>query len=104
MVRGVASRTSATPLRRWDDGGDRHWPRAVYAEGLKLIEAGANPMGLKRGIDRATAALVGDCVSRAKDASVTSASATSPRDQRATATPWSPRLHRRGHAEGPRMA
>src|SRR6202142_4616567 len=51
MVREVASRTS-------DKAGDGTTTATVlaqslYTEGLKLVEAGANPMGLKRGIDAA---------------------------------------------------
>lgn len=33
--------------------------QAIYREGVKLVAAGANPMALKRGIDKATAAIIG---------------------------------------------
>src|ERR1700690_2270391 len=51
MVREVASKTS-------DKAGDGTTTatvlaQAIFSEGLKLVEAGANPMGLKRGIDAA---------------------------------------------------
>src|SRR5215510_7775943 len=51
MVREVASKTS-------DKAGDGTTTatvlaQAVYSEGLKLVEAGHNPMSLKRGIDAA---------------------------------------------------
>ena len=54
MVREVASKTS-------DKAGDGTTTatvlaQAIFAEGLKLVEAGANPMDLKRGIDAAVAA------------------------------------------------
>jgi chaperonin GroEL len=56
MVREVASKTS-------DVAGDGTTTatvlaEAIYREGLKNVTAGANPMGLKRGIDKATEALV----------------------------------------------
>jgi chaperonin GroEL len=56
MVREVASKTS-------DVAGDGTTTatvlaQAVFREGLKLVAAGANPMALKRGVDRATAAAV----------------------------------------------
>ena len=55
MVREVASKTN-------DVAGDGTTTatllaEAVYREGLKNITAGANPMALKRGIDKATAAV-----------------------------------------------
>ncbi len=57
MVREVASKTN-------DVAGDGTTTatllaEAVYREGLKNITAGANPMALKRGIDKASAAVVG---------------------------------------------
>ena len=60
MVKEVASRTN-------DDTGDGTTTatvlaQAIFAEGLKLIEAGINPMGVKRGIDIATAKVL-DCPS-----------------------------------------
>jgi chaperonin GroEL len=56
MVREVSSKTS-------DVAGDGTTTatlltEAIYREGLKNVTAGANPMSLKRGIDRATAAVV----------------------------------------------
>src|SRR5215469_2925016 len=56
MVREVASKTS-------DKAGDGTTTatvlaQAIFAEGLKLVEAGANPMDIKRGIDAAVAAAV----------------------------------------------
>ncbi len=56
MVREVASRTS-------DVAGDGTTTatllaEAIYREGLKNVTAGANPMALKRGIDKATKAVV----------------------------------------------
>ncbi len=56
MVREVASRTS-------DKAGDGTTTATVLAqaicvEGLKLVEAGTNPMGLKRGIDAAVARVI----------------------------------------------
>src|SRR5580700_5751976 len=58
MVREVASKTS-------DKAGDGTTTatvlaQAIYVEGIKLVEAGASPMGLKRGIDRAVAAVVAE--------------------------------------------
>ena len=56
MVREVASKTS-------DVAGDGTTTatvlaEAIYREGLKNVTAGANPMSLKRGIDKATEVLV----------------------------------------------
>ena len=56
MVKEVASKTS-------DDAGDGTTTATVLAqaivrEGAKSVAAGMNPMDLKRGIDRATAAIV----------------------------------------------
>src|SRR5438270_10174166 len=58
MVKEVASKTS-------DIAGDGTTTatvlaRAIYEEGLKLVAAGHNPMDLKRGIDKAVAAIVGE--------------------------------------------
>jgi chaperonin GroEL len=58
MVKEVASKTS-------DIAGDGTTTATVLAhaivrEGLKNVTAGANPMGLKRGIDKAVEAVVGD--------------------------------------------
>src|SRR5213596_4422709 len=56
MVREVASKTS-------DDAGDGTTTatllaEAIYREGLKFVAAGANPMGIQRGIQKAVAASV----------------------------------------------
>src|SRR6516165_1078428 len=58
MVREVASKTS-------DKAGDGTTTatvlaQSIFVEGLKLVEAGANPMALKRGIEAAVAAVVGE--------------------------------------------
>jgi chaperonin GroEL len=57
MVREVASKTS-------DTAGDGTTTatvlaQAIYREGLKMVTAGANPMELKRGIERAVEAITG---------------------------------------------
>jgi chaperonin GroEL len=56
MVREVASKTS-------DVAGDGTTTatvlaQAIYCEGAKSVAAGANPMAVKRGIDKATAMVV----------------------------------------------
>jgi len=56
MVREVASKTS-------DDAGDGTTTatllaEAIYREGLKYVAAGANPIGIQRGIQKAVAAVV----------------------------------------------
>jgi chaperonin GroEL len=56
MVREVASKTN-------DVAGDGTttatvFAQAIFREGLRLVAAGTNPMALKRGIDRATTAVV----------------------------------------------
>src|SRR5438128_4527272 len=56
MVREVASKTS-------DDAGDGTTTatllaEAIYREGLRYVTAGANPMGIQRGIQKAVAAAV----------------------------------------------
>ena len=58
MVKEVASKTS-------DMAGDGTTTatilaRAIYREGQKLVTSGANPMALKRGIDKGTIAVVGE--------------------------------------------
>ena len=58
MLKEVASKTS-------DVAGDGTTTatvlaQAIYREGLKNVTAGANPMGLKRGIDAAVVAVVGE--------------------------------------------
>jgi chaperonin GroEL len=57
MVKEVASKTS-------DVAGDGTTTatllaQAIYREGVKLVTAGANPMAIKRGIDKAVEAAVG---------------------------------------------
>ncbi len=64
MVREVASKTS-------DDAGDGTTTatvlaEAIYRNGLKNVTAGANPMSLKRGIDKATTAVVAAIAKQAK--------------------------------------
>src|SRR5713226_9170846 len=56
MVREVASKTS-------DVAGDGTttatvFAQAIFSEGLRALSAGANPMALKRGIDKAVAVAV----------------------------------------------
>src|ERR687891_420808 len=58
MVKEVASKTS-------DTAGDGTTTatvlaQAIYREGVKNVAAGANPMELKRGIERAVETLVGE--------------------------------------------
>jgi chaperonin GroEL len=58
MVREVASKTS-------DTAGDGTTTatvlaQAIYREGLKMVTAGANPMELKRGIEKAVDAMIGE--------------------------------------------
>ncbi len=64
MVREVASKTS-------DIAGDGTTTatllaEAIYREGLKNVTAGANPMAIKRGIDKATKAVVDAIAKQAK--------------------------------------
>ncbi|HSC88668.1 MAG TPA: chaperonin GroEL [Polyangiaceae bacterium] len=64
MVREVASKTS-------DVAGDGTTTatvlaQAIFREGSKLVSAGHNPMEIKRGIDKAVAALVGEVARLAK--------------------------------------
>ncbi|MFV0431886.1 MAG: chaperonin GroEL [Alphaproteobacteria bacterium] len=65
MVREVASRSN-------DEAGDGTTTATVLAqaivrEGVKAVAAGMNPMDLRRGIDKATAAIVEDLKARAAD-------------------------------------
>ena len=58
MLREVASKTS-------DVAGDGTTTatvlaQSIFREGVKMVAAGANPMGLKRGIDRAVEAVIED--------------------------------------------
>jgi chaperonin GroEL len=64
MVREVASKTSDTA----GDGTTTATLLAenVYREGLKNVTAGANPMSLKRGIDKAVEAVVGAIAKQAQ--------------------------------------
>src|SRR5882762_6080091 len=64
MLKEVASKTS-------DVAGDGTTTatvlaQAIFRSGLKNVTAGANPMGLKRGVDMAVAAVVRDLEKRAK--------------------------------------
>jgi chaperonin GroEL len=64
MVKEVASKTS-------DVAGDGTTTatvlaQAIYAEGAKLVTAGANPMDLKRGIDAAVATVVAELKRQSK--------------------------------------
>jgi chaperonin GroEL len=64
MVREVASKTS-------DIAGDGTTTatllaEGIYREGLKNVTAGANPMSLKRGIDKATAVVIDQIAKQAK--------------------------------------
>jgi chaperonin GroEL len=65
MVREVASKTS-------DTAGDGTTTatvlaQSIYREGLKMVTAGANPMELKRGIERAVETIVGELSKMKKD-------------------------------------
>jgi chaperonin GroEL len=65
MVREVASKTS-------DTAGDGTTTatvlaQAIYREGLKMVTAGANPMELKRGIEKAVEAVVADLKKHSKE-------------------------------------
>ncbi|NOJ48799.1 chaperonin GroEL [Bradyrhizobium archetypum] len=64
MVREVASKTSD----RVGDGTTTATvlAQAIVREGARAVAAGVNPMGLKRGIDRATQALVADIEKNSK--------------------------------------
>ena len=58
MVKEVASKTS-------DIAGDGTTTatvlaRAIYAEGVKMVAAGHDPMSIKRGIDKAVGAIIGE--------------------------------------------
>jgi chaperonin GroEL len=64
MVKEVASKTS-------DVAGDGTTTatvlaRSIYAEGVKMVAAGHDPMSIKRGIDKAVAAVVGELKSLSK--------------------------------------
>lgn len=64
MVKEVASKTA-------DKAGDGTTTAtilaaAIYEEGLRNVAAGANPMALKRGIDQAVKAIIGDLTNRSK--------------------------------------
>ncbi|MGV3741957.1 MAG: TCP-1/cpn60 chaperonin family protein, partial [Burkholderiaceae bacterium] len=64
MVKELASNTS-------DNAGDGTTTatvlaQAIFREGLKNVTAGANPMAIKRGIDKATIAIVAELKNLAK--------------------------------------
>src|SRR6059036_1333476 len=65
MVREVASKTS-------DTAGDGTTTatvlaQAIYREGIKNVTAGANPMDIKRGIEKAVEAITGELKKMKKD-------------------------------------
>src|SRR5881394_1780245 len=67
MVREVASKTS-------DVAGDGTTTatvlaQAIFREGVRTVAAGANPMALKRGIEKAVAAVVAEVAAMAKPVS-----------------------------------
>jgi chaperonin GroEL len=67
MVREVASKTS-------DTAGDGTTTatvlaQAIFREGIKMVVAGANPMELKRGIEKAVEAIVGELKAMSKPVS-----------------------------------
>src|SRR5947208_9993056 len=64
MVKEVASKTSEVA----GDGTTTATvlAQAIYAEGTKLITAGANPMDIKRGIDAAVATVVAELARQSK--------------------------------------
>src|SRR4029079_730768 len=64
MVKEVASKTN-------DDAGDGTTTatvlaQAIFREGAKIVSAGHNPMEVKRGIDKAVAAIVAELKTMAK--------------------------------------
>jgi len=67
LVKEVASKTA-------DDAGDGTTTatvltQAIFNQGIKNVAAGANPMDLKRGVDKAVAAVVARLKSQSKDIS-----------------------------------
>lgn len=67
LVKEVASKTA-------DDAGDGTTTatvltQAIFGVGIKNVAAGANPMDLKRGIDKAVAAIVGELRNSSKEIS-----------------------------------
>ncbi|MGM0628482.1 MAG: chaperonin GroEL, partial [Candidatus Fermentibacterota bacterium] len=67
LIREVASKTS-------DVAGDGTTTATllaeiIYSEGLRNVTAGANPMDLKRGVDKAVEAVVGELKNLSKDVS-----------------------------------
>src|SRR5580704_5843751 len=56
MVREVASKTSDVA----GDGTTTVLAQSIYREGVKTVAAGANPMAMKRGIEKAIAVVAGD--------------------------------------------
>ena len=74
MVKEVASKTS-------DVAGDGTTTatvlaQAIYREGAKNVTAGANPMALKRGIEKAVAAITAELKTMSRDVSIDLASST----------------------------
>ena len=93
MVKEVASHTS-------DIAGDGTTTATVLAqamvrEGLKAVAAGMNPMDLKRGIDKAVEAAVGQLKDMSKPCTDNKAIA-----QVGTISANSERVHRRDHRPG----
>lgn len=65
LVKEVASKTA-------DDAGDGTTTatvltQAIFGHGIKNVAAGANPMDLKRGIDKSVIAIVGDLQAQSKE-------------------------------------
>ena len=86
MVKEVASKTS-------DDAGDGTTTatvlaRSIFAEGVKLVAAGHDPMKLKRGIDKAVEAMVGEAQEECrKPPKIQKKSLKSARSRRTTTPP-----------------
>ena len=96
LVKEVATKTN-------DVAGDGTTTATVLAqalvhEGLRNVAAGANPIGLKKGIDKAVAAAVEAIRSQATDIESRTRSPTSP--SISAARPRDRRGHRRGHRQG----
>ena len=97
MIKEVASKTS-------DVAGDGTTTatvlaQAIFREGLKNVTAGANPMGLKRGIEQAVEKVVAELKKMSKstkDKKEIAQVATHRRQQRQDHR----QPHRRGHGEG----
>src|SRR3989344_406980 len=65
MIKEVASKTPDTAGN--DPTTATVLAEAIYREGLKNVTAGANPMALKRGIDKAVEAIVAEIKKLSKD-------------------------------------